>query len=191
MLAGLPAYPGSLAHLSNAQADQLRTTYYAAVGEFIDTGSGARIIDKMPLNIIHAVAMQRFFPAAKLILVVRHPCDSYLSCFMQNFVVNSLMANFFSLEDSAKLYAKVMRLWQKTARLLPLDYHTVRYEDLVSDFETEARKMLDFLELEWHPAVVDYAVQARKRGKVNTPSYHQVTQDIYQSAKFRWKRYLD
>ena len=191
MLAQLPSYPNSLAHLSDRQAAELRAIYFAAVGEFIDLEVDARIIDKMPLNIIHAVSMQRIFPAAKLILVVRHPCDSCLSCFMQNFVVNSSMANFFSLEDAANLYGKVMRLWQKSTRLLPLDYHIVRYEDLIADFESETRKMLNFLELEWHPAVADYAAKARQRGKIDTPSYHQVTQDIYQSAKYRWKRYRD
>ena len=191
MLAQLPSYPSSLAHLSDAQAAELRAIYFAAVGEFIDIEGDARIIDKMPLNIIHAVSMQRFFPAAKLILVVRHPCDSCLSCFMQNFVVNSSMANFFSLEDTAALYTKVMRLWQKSTRLLPLDYHIVRYEDLIADFESETRKMLNFLGLDWDPAVADYAAHARQRGKIDTPSYHQVTQDIYQSAKFRWKRYRD
>jgi len=41
-----------------------------------------------------------------------------------------------------------MGLWLKSARLLALDYNIIRYEDLVSDFETETRKMLDFLELE-------------------------------------------
>ena len=101
------------------------------------------------------------------------------------------MANFFSLEDSARLYAKIMRLWQKSARLLALDYHIVRYENLIADFETETRKILNFLELDWHPVVAYYAAQARQRGKIDTPSYHQVTQDIYQSAKFHWKRYRD
>ncbi|MBT4426655.1 MAG: tetratricopeptide repeat protein [Rhodospirillaceae bacterium] len=191
MLTQLPSYPNSLAHLSDAQAAELRAIYFSAVGEFIDLEGDARIIDKMPLNIIHAVSMQRFFPAAKLILVMRHPCDSCLSCFMQNFVVNSSMANFYSLEDAVNLYVKVMQLWQKSARLLALNYHIVRYEDLIADFESETRKMLNFLELEWDPAVADYAAKARQRGKIDTPSYHQVTQDIYQSAKFRWKRYRD
>ena len=191
MLAQLPSYPDALAPLNDTQAEALRTVYYGAANEFIDTGGAARTVDKMPLNIIHTVSIKRLFPAAKLILVVRHPCDACLSCFMQHFVINSSMANFFSLEDSARFYEKIMGLWLKSARLLALDYNIIRYEDLVSDFETETRKMLDFLELEWDPAVADFAAHARLRGKILTPSYHQVTQEIYQSAKYRWQRYRD
>jgi tetratricopeptide (TPR) repeat protein len=191
MLARLPNYPDALARLSSDQFDELRGVYFAAVAEFVDIGRDTRIVDKMPLNIIHAVSIQRFFPAAKIILVVRHPCDVCLSCFMQNFVVNSSMANFFSLEDAARLYAKVMRLWQNSTKLLPLDYHIVRYEDLVGDFEAETRRMLKFLGLDWDPAVEDHAQHAKRRGKILTPSYHQVTQPIYQRAIYRWQRYQD
>ncbi|MDP7641617.1 MAG: hypothetical protein QGI52_04120 [Alphaproteobacteria bacterium] len=75
--------------------------------------------------------------------------------------------------------------------MLGLDCHIVRYEDLVGDFEAETRKMLDFLELEWHPAVMEYAANARAQGKILTPRYHQVTEEIYQHAKYRWRRYGD
>jgi len=39
--------------------------------------------------------------------------------------------------------------------------------------------------------VADFVAHARQRGKILTPSYHQVTQEIYQSAKYRWQRYRD
>ena len=122
---------------------------------------------------------------------MRNPCDSCLSCFMQNFTVNSSMANFFTLEDTARLYAKVMSLWGKCADFLKLDFHVIRYEDLVGDFESETRKMLNFLGVEWHEAVREFAAHARARGKILTPSYHQVTQEIYQHATYRWQRYRD
>lgn len=191
MLAQLPNYPASLTRLSSTQADELRAVYYSAVDESADMHADTILIDKMPLDMIHAVSIQRIFPTAKLILVLRHPCDACLSCFMQNFAVNSSMANFFSLEDSARLYAKVMGLWQKSATLLALDSHIIRYEGLIGDFKTETRKMLNFLQVDWDPAVEDYAQQAKQRGKILTPSYHQVTQEIYQTAKYRWQRYKE
>jgi len=103
MQAQLPSYSDALAPLNDTQAEALRTVYYDAANEFIDTGGAARTLDKKPLNIIHTVSI---FPAAKLILVVRHPCDACLSYFMQSFVINSSMADFFSLEDSAGFYEK-------------------------------------------------------------------------------------
>ena len=99
------------------------------------------------------------------------------------------MANFYSLQDAATLYAKTMQLWRTTTHVLPLEYHMVRYEDLVSDFEPHVRGLLEFLGVGWDPAVNAYAERARSRGKIRSPSYHQVTEPIYQHARDRWKRY--
>jgi Flp pilus assembly protein TadD len=41
-------------------------------------------------------------------------------------------------------------------------------------------------DLDWHEALLDYAQQ---RTIIQTPSYHQVTQPIYEYAKYRWMRY--
>ena len=40
----------------------------------------------------------------------------------------------------------------------------------------------------WHEDVLKYAENSKKN-RINTPSYHQVTQPIYHHAKYRWKRY--
>jgi hypothetical protein len=108
---------------------------------------------------------------------------------MQLFTRNAAMVNFTSLAGTAAVYAAVMDLWQEYATTLPFEVHPIRYEDLVDDVEGEARRLLRFLELEWNPAVLDHVQHARDRGIIWTPSYHQVTQPIYQSAKYRWTRY--
>ena len=51
--------------------------------------------------------------------------------------------------------------------------------------------MLTFLEVDWSDKVLNHTEHARKKGTVNSSSYHQVTQPIYQHAKYRWKRYTD
>ena len=108
--------------------------------------------------------------------------------FRSNFIQNEAMSNFLTLESTARLYARVMGLWQEYTRLLPINFHRVRYEDLVVDFEGETRKLLDFLGVGWDDAVRGHTEHARTR-VINTASYHQVTQPIYQHAKYRWKRY--
>ncbi|MBR46612.1 MAG: hypothetical protein CMM31_09080, partial [Rhodospirillaceae bacterium] len=65
MLAEVPGYPAGMAGLGEAQVAALRGVYANAVAPF--AAPGARIVDKMPLNIIHAAAMHRFFPGAKLV----------------------------------------------------------------------------------------------------------------------------
>lgn len=180
---------GALATLTIEEIGALRMSYFDAVRKHIELKPGNILIDKMPLNTVNAHLIWRVFPNAKFILAIRHPCDVCLSCFMQNFALNEAMATFYSLDSTAALYAKVMGLWRQCAQKLPLQYHRIRYEDLVSNFEHETRQLLDFLAVGWDDAVLQHTEHARKRGTINTPSYHQVTQPIYQHAKYRWKRY--
>ena len=99
------------------------------------------------------------------------------------------MASFFSLESTVEVYEQVMQTWQLAAATLPLIVHRVRYEDLVADFEGETRALLGFLGVDWDDRVRGHTEHAKQRGTINTASYHQVTQPIYQHAKYRWKRY--
>lgn len=179
-----------LADLDPGQVSDLRQAYFAEVGRHVERRSGTTLVDKLPLNLVRVPLIWRVFPNARFIFALRHPCDVCLSCFMQNFSVNDAMASFFSLESTAYTYAAVMGLWQDYSRALPLRCHTVRYEDMVTDFERETRALLDFLGVGWDDAVLHHAEHAaNQRSAINTPSYHQVAQPIYQHAKYRWKRY--
>lgn len=182
-------YPGALAGLSPTQLESVRDAYFETVGRFLNRRSDGIVIDKLPLATIHAGLIHRIFPDAKFIMALRHPCDVCLSCFMQSFKLNPAMASFVTLEGAAALYAKVMRLWGIYRRVLPLASHIVRYEDLVSSPESEARRLLDFIGVEWNDAVLRHSEHARERGRINTPSYHQVAEPIYQRASGRWRRY--
>lgn len=179
----------ALAELTDDQVAQLRSIYFQEVARYLKRQPGALLIDKNPLNTVNAHLIWRVFPRAKFILAIRHPCDACFSCFMQNLVLHEANAAFHTLESSADIYSNVMRTWVEAARILPLDYHRVRYEDLVVDFENQTRALLDFLGVGWDDSVLRHTEHAMKRGTISTPSYHQVTQPIYQHAKYRWKRY--
>ena len=182
-------YPESLAGLGPEDVAGLRRAYLDDMDTAADRRSGQLLVDKFPLHTVHVGLIERLFPGAKIILALRHPCDVCLSCFMQNFEINDAMANFHSIETAALLYAKVMGLWRQYARVLELDFHAVRYEDLIGDFEGQVRGVLGFLGLEWDDSVLGYAEHARERAHINTPSYAQVTQPIYDRARFRWLGY--
>lgn len=177
-----------LSSLSPDDIRELRKVYFDAAARFVQCEPNRILVDKMPLNTVQAQLIWRLFPNAKCILAIRHPCDVCFSCFMQNFVINNAMSTFFTLEKTAAAYASVMSLWQEYIKILPIRYHRIRYEDLVADQPGETRRLLDFLELEWDETVLRQDEHARTRN-INTPSYHQVTQPIYQDAKYRWKRY--
>ncbi len=182
-------YPAALATLDTDQIRKLRQQYFDHAARYLEAGAGTHFIDKLPLNTADIGLIARLFPEARIILALRHPCDVCLSCFMQAFAPNDAMANFYTIEDTARLYAEVMGLWQHYESLLPLNYHRVKYEDIVADFAGETRRLLNFLGLDWDARVLEYNRHARARKHINTPSYNQVTEEIYTRARYRWQRY--
>ncbi len=148
-------------------------------------------IDKLPLNMVEAGVIHRLFPEAKFIFALRHPCDAVLSCFMQQFALNDAMVNFTTIEDAAHLYDRAMGMWLRYTELLPLQVYHVRYEELVSAPKETLSPLLEFLGVEWRDSVLDHQSTATKRTNINTPSYHQVTEELYTHAAGRWKRYRE
>jgi hypothetical protein len=179
----------TLADLSEEQIAALRHAYFNEAARHVERQPGTLLVDKLPLNIIRVPLLWRVFPEARFILAIRHPCDVILSCLMQNFGINDAMIGFTSLESSAEIYAHVMSSWHEYEKKLPLHWQRIRYEDLITDFESEIQNLLDFLGVGWNDAVLEHTQHAQQRGIINTPSYHQVTQPIYQHAKYRWKNY--
>jgi hypothetical protein len=108
---------------------------------------------------------------------------------MQNFTINNAMANFLNLEDSAKLYNLVMKLWIQHTSIFPINYYEVKYENLVENLETTVKSLLEFLEQPWNDSVLEFYKTAREGRKINTPSRDQVTKPIYSNAIGRWKMY--
>ena len=181
--------PEALANLSEPQLAHLRQVYWTEAERLLDRQPGTLLVDKLPLNIVRLPMLWRVFPEARFILAIRHPCDVALSCLMQNFGHNDAMAGLVSLDSIAQIYSRVMGSWLDYAAHLPLHSHQVRYEDLITNLEDEARSLLDFLGVGWDDAVLGHTRHAQERALINTPSYHQVTQPIYQHARYRWKRY--
>lgn len=182
-------YPGVLESMDAGTRDRLRRAYRDALTGVEAVRPGVVYVDKLPLASSKAPLLARVFPEARFIFATRHPCDACLSCFMQDFGFNDAMANFYFLDSTVRLYDRVMEVWRRSRELLDLDVVNVRYEDLVDDLEREARRVLDFLGLPFDPVVLDHAGHAKRRGKINTPSYSQVSQPIYTHARFRWERY--
>lgn len=182
-------YPGGVGDLSQGDIANLRALYFKLAGEEVERTSDQRIVDKFPLHLINVGFIQTLFPSSRIVLAMRHPCDVVLSCFMQNFRPNAAMANFFSTERGAIAYGAIMDLWTHAVGVTPLTHHVVRYEDVVTHFDETVAALLSFLGLPWEEGVHDYAERARSRGRIDTPSYHQVTEPIYTRARYRWRTY--
>ena len=147
------------------------------------------VIDKLPLNLLHAPLIYQVFPEAKFILALRHPFDCTMSCWMQRFKLNNAMANMVDLDRIVDFYCVAMNIFHLSHKRYGLDVHRIRYEDLIEDFEAEIASVLRFLGLEWEPDLVNYQATALARKSIGTPSHSQVIKPIYKTATYRWKHY--
>ncbi|HEV8406408.1 MAG TPA: sulfotransferase, partial [Sphingomicrobium sp.] len=178
-----------LPQASQEALESARNAYFAELDQHIASGFSGLVVDKLPLNLLGGPFIQCLFPGAPIIFAQRHPCDAVLSGFMQCFVMNDPMASFLTIEDSADLYDAVMSGWQLLREVFPLNVHTVRYERLVDDPESELRPLSDFLGLPWDERMLAHTETAKKRGAISTPSYDQVTEPLSSRSVGRWRRY--
>lgn len=182
-----------LAKLTSEAVQRLRKTYFKNLPDDVHRGTFAesRLIDRYALNIVYVGEIHRIFPEAKYILLLRHPADCVLSCFMHAFTESSANANFFTLEDTADLYSRLFGLWHQYTRTLDLDVFCIRYEDIIEDVEQACRPLLEFIDMPWHPNLLNHETTAREREFIGTASYNQVTQPLYRDAAGRWLRYRE
>ncbi|QDP19747.1 tetratricopeptide repeat-containing sulfotransferase family protein [Sphingomonas xanthus] len=181
----------SIGALDEQAIAALRDSYFREADSVAPVPDGALLVDKNPLASLRAPLIHRLFPDARFIFALRHPCDVVLSCFMQNFKINQAMASFLTLDNAARYYDSVMHFWANAREVMPLNVHTIRYEDLVADREPELRRLVDFLGLTWDDQLLEHEDTAAKRGYIRTPSYAQVTEGIYQRASGRWEKYRE
>lgn len=168
-----------------------RARYWARVAEAFPERDASRLfIDKLPLNTQCIPLILRLFPAARFIFALRDPRDVVFSCFARAFGLNEAMNHFLTLEGAAAYYAAVMQIGRRCLERRDLPIHVLRYEALVEDTEGEARGLCDFLQLDWDPAMLNFQETARRR-RINTPSYAQVVQPVYRSARARWRHYQE
>ncbi len=174
--------------LDDEQRQVARQFYFQRAAQFVSDLEGKTFVDKHPLATAKIRIIKLLFPKSKILFALRHPCDVVLSCFMQRFKINEGMSNFHSLADAVRAYSLVMGFWREFSSQLDLQIHFVRYEDLVSDFDTQVSQALSFLDLPWDDRVAAFHEHALTRN-VRTASSRQVTQPLYTSALARWQKY--
>jgi tetratricopeptide (TPR) repeat protein len=178
-----------LLRANEQDVEAARDLYFETAGKLTPLKPGNLLVDKNPLAMNGVPLIKRIFPDGRIILALRHPCDVVLSCFVTNFKMNDGMSNFTRLETAAELYDLSFRYFERACELLGPQVHTIRYENLVEDQDTELRPLFQFLGLEWHEDVLDHQATARGRSHIKTASYAQVVQPIYKQSAGRWQNY--
>jgi len=147
------------------------------------------IIDKYPLNLIELGFIKTLFPNSKIILAIRHPLDCIISGVLTAFKMNDGMVNFENIQTTSFFYNECFELLFKYFNYYEINYHEVRYENVITNFEDEINKLLNFLNLKFEESIYNFHKTAMQRQKINTPSYDQVVQPIYSSSINRYKNF--
>ncbi|HUA38243.1 MAG TPA: sulfotransferase [Candidatus Sulfopaludibacter sp.] len=148
------------------------------------------LLDKNPSPTAALHLWLRLFPDLKVLIALRDPRDVIVSCFFQKQMLNATNANFLSLERTAKHFADLMDVWLQLRELGGFDWLESRYEDVVSNLESEGQRVTEFLGLTWHERQANYYEDARKKF-VFAPTYNEVTRPVHGRAVGRWRHYAE
>ena len=168
------------------------TIDFAALGRnYIDStrpGSGttARFIDKMPLNFLYAGLIHLALPRARIINLERHPLDTCYAIYKTLF--QDAYPFSYTLPELGRYYLAYHRLMQHWHRVMPGVIHTVRYEQLVQDTQTESRALLACCGLPWQDRCLRFYDSPLSS---TTASASQVRLPVYASSVGRWREYRE
>ena len=173
-----------LAALSQSEREHYRAMFWSEAGGIGDH----LLVDQGPFNTLYLPAIAALFPGAHVIFALRDPRDVVLSCFRQSFVMHRFTFELLSLERAAAFYSRTMQLAEAARARLPLNFHDIRNEDLVGDFEGTVQSLCAALGIVWDPAMMEFAASARRRA-IATPSAVQVARGLSGEGIGRWRRY--
>jgi tetratricopeptide (TPR) repeat protein len=176
-------YPAMAKQLTS-ENEQILGRRYVQSAEPL-AGHHRRLVDKMPSNFLFAGVINRILPDAKIIHVLRDPVDTCLSCYTKLFSREQIFS--YDQTELARFYKGYERLMAHWRAVLPPDrFIEVRYEDLVTDLETQSRRLIDFSGLDWDPVCLEFYKTSRT---IRTASLNQVRRPLYSSSIGRWKAY--
>ena len=176
-------YPENLAQLNRENLTQWGQQYVSGLRQ--RAPDAKRITDKMPANYLAMGLIPLMLPYAKIIHVKRNPVDTCVSCFTRLF--NRHQDATYDLAELGKHYSNYAKLMQHWHAVMPAgSFIEVQYEDIVADMEGQAKRLIDFVGLEWDEACLDFHKNTRN---IRTASVTQVRQPIYTSSVERWRNY--
>ena len=175
-----PRYPGSLAGLAPADAARLGARFLEETAVY-RTGR-AFFIDKMPNNFRHIGLIHLILPNARIIDARRDPMSCCFSNFKQLFAQGQEFT--YGIEDIARYYRTYLDLMEHWDRVLPGRVLRMQHEDVVDDLEASVRRLLDYCQLPFEPACLDFH---KTRRSVRTPSSEQVRQPIFRDGLELWR----
>jgi tetratricopeptide (TPR) repeat protein len=182
-LGAASAYPGRLLTLRPEAVAGYGAQYIERTRRFRHTAKPF-FIDKMPNNWLYLGLICSILPNAKIIDARRHPVATCFAAFKHLFADGAHYS--YSLEELARCYNDYDKTMAHFRTILPNRVHRVDYETLVTDTETEIRRLLAYCGLRFEPACLRFW---ETRRVVASPSAERVRQPIFATSVDQWRNY--
>jgi tetratricopeptide (TPR) repeat protein len=176
-------YPGVL--------DRFDASVFREFGErYLDTTRFRRtpgrpfFTDKMPYNFLHVGLIRLILPNARIVDARRHPLGCCFSNFSMNFKFGAPFG--YRLSELGQAYRDYVELMAHFDAVLPGRIHRVFYENLVRQPEAEIRRLLDYLDLPFEEACLEFHKNGRP---MDSASSEQVRKPISTDAVEQWRNY--
>lgn len=183
-LGGSRTYPESLLDLGEDRCAALGQQYLDEATPF---RNGAPLFtDKMPNNFRHLGLIRLILPNARIIDARRNPMDCGFSIWRQLFAEGQHFA--YSLEDIGRYYRDYVALMAHWETVMPDRLLRVEHEHLISDLESQVRRILDFLGLPFEASCLEFH---RTERVVLTASAQQVRRPINRDGMGLWQRHTE
>ncbi len=151
----------------------------------VQSGGKRFVTEKSPANFLNIGFIQQALPHARILHMRRDPIDICFANYREHFAAQ--VTHTHALDDLIHyhgLYEDLMQYWRDCLPGFVLD---VDYERLVSDPETESRRVFAFVGLEWRADAV--AIERRAADPIATLSSVQVRQPVNRASIGRWRPY--
>jgi hypothetical protein len=176
-------YPDAVAELGEEHFKRLGQDYLN-FAQIHRTEGKPVFIDKMPNNFPTIGLLHLILPNAKIIDARRYPLDSCLSCYRQLFARGQTFT--YDLTDIGEYFLQYQRMMDHWHEVLPGRCLTVQYEEVVTDFENQVRRLLDYCELPFEESCINFHETERP---VRTASSEQVRQPVYTKSVNFWRNH--
>jgi len=147
----------------------------------------ARFIDKTLQNYLYCGLIHLALPAARIILVQRHPMDASWAIYKAHF--QGKFAFSYRQIELAEYYLAFRRLSQHWRAILPPKvFLEIHYEDIVRDQLAASRRLISFVGLPWADEVLRFHESPAPSA---TASAVQVRRPIYSSSIGKWRHHAE
>jgi tetratricopeptide (TPR) repeat protein len=177
-----PRYPAVLADLEPEALARFGERYMTDTRTY--RTDKPRFIDKMPNNFRHVGLIHLILPNARIIDARREPMACCFSNFKQLFAAGQEFT--YSLEDIARYYRTYVEVMSHWNAVLPGRVLRIQHEDVVEDLEGNVRKLLEFCNLDFEPACLEFWKNERS---VRTASSEQVRRPIFKEGLDQWRNF--